>query len=126
VEVLVAVVLVAVALVPALEALQTGILGASVHATLAVQQRHLTSKMEEVLAQPFGALALAGAAAAGGPTSYSDAPSSPDRRLVYLDRWDGDNADLDDDPLTGTDDDLLRVRVEIEASALALETLTTL
>lgn len=124
VEVLVATLLVALSLVPALEALQTATLGSAVHESLAVHQRQLTSKMEEVLAQSFIDLEIAEATALGGPTSYSDAAGSPDRRVVFLSRYDGDNADADDNPSTGPDPGLLWVRVEIEGTRHALETLT--
>ena len=59
------------------------------------------------------------------PTSFSDSAGTNDRRLVYLSRYDGDNADADDDPFTGVDDDLIWVRVAIENSTQALETLTS-
>ena len=42
-----------------------------------------------------------------------------------MSRYDGDNADGDDDPLTGTDDGLLHVRVEIEDTVYVFETLTS-
>ena len=42
--------------------------------------------------------------------------------LVYLSLYDGDNADADDDPFTGTDADLLWIRVEIDGSVLSLQT----
>ena len=124
VEILVAVVLLAVALVPALEALQTAVLGAGIHETHAVRHHRLTAKLEEVLAAPFSALEAAEAAAAGGPTSYSDALGSPERRVVLLSGYDGDNADADNDPFTGTDSGLLWVQVQVEATSHALETLT--
>ena len=43
-------------------------------------------------------------------------------RQVFLSRYDGDNADADDDPFTGTDDGLLWVRVAIDGSEQAIET----
>jgi hypothetical protein len=126
VEVLVAIVLITLMLVPAIDALQTGILGGAVQTARAVGHYHVMAKLEETLAQPFGS--LDGAATAAGspsvPTTYSDSAGSPQRRLVFLSRWDGDNADGDDDPLTGVEADLLWVRVEIEATNQALETLT--
>jgi len=125
VEVLVATALVTLSLVPALEALQTGVLGSTTHESVAVIQQRLMAKMGEVLAQPFADLESAEFVAAGAPTSYSDAPGTPDRRLVLLSRYDGNNADADNDPFTGTDDGLLWVRVEIENSSRALESLST-
>ncbi len=124
VEILVTVLLLSVALVPALEALQTAVLGTGVHETHAVRHHRLTAKLEEVLAEPFSALEVAEAAAGGGPTSYSDAPGSPERRVVLLSGYDGDNADADDDPFTGTDAGLLWVQVQVEATSHALATLT--
>lgn len=125
-EVLVAVVLVAAALVPALEALRGGLVGAQVHADLATESYRLTGRMEEVLAEPFATLD-AEALALGSPTTpsavYSDPAGTPGRRLVYLSRYDGDNADGDADPFTGVDGGLLRIRVEIELGSHAVETL---
>ncbi len=46
-----------------------------------------------------------------------------DRRLVFISRYDGDNADTDDNPFTGTEADLLWLRVEIEGTASALQAL---
>ena len=126
VEVLVATLLVALALVPALEALQTGILGGAVHESLATRAPHLAGKLEELLAQPFAALKAEALASGGSASSYSDAGGTPDRRLVFLSGYDADDADGDGDPTTGADSGLLWVRVEIEATSHVLETLTTL
>lgn len=125
VEVLVATVLLALALVPALEALQIGVLAGSVHESEATLHAHLVAKLEEVLAEPFVDLELEALAAAGNPTSYSDSTGSSDRRLVFLAGYDGDDADGDGDPFTGPDPGLVWVRVEIEGTAHALETLAT-
>lgn len=126
-EVLIATVLLVVSLLPALEALRTGVEGAAVHESLAVRRHALLSKLEEVLAQPIPALEAAAAAAGGpgSPTSYSDPPGTDDRRLVYLARYDADDADGDADPFTGGDAGLLWVRVAIEKSPHAIETLTS-
>lgn len=125
VEVLVAVVLLAIALVPAMHALQTGVVGAEVHRDVAANHYRLTSRLEELLAEPFEDLSDA-AIAAGSPTTatnYSDAAGPPGRLLVYLSLYDGDNADADDDPFTGTDPDLLWVRVDIEDTVHTLQTI---
>jgi type II secretory pathway pseudopilin PulG len=126
VEVLVATVLIAITLVPALEALEGALIGSKVHETLSVQQYHLQTKLEEVLAQSFDSLNVAAAAAGSATvaTSFSDGMGAINRRIVYLSRYDGDNADGDADPFTGVDNDLLWVRVEIENTAYAFETLT--
>ncbi len=131
-EVLVATVLIAIALVPALEALQPAIQGAGIHEHYAEDHYLLSAMMEELLAEPFAELEAAALAAgdATTPTTYSDIVNTAHgrslTRQVYLSRYDGDNADGDDDPFTDTDDGLLWVRVELEGSHLALESLTSL
>ena len=128
-EILIATVLIAVSLVPATEALRMATTGASVYESASARHFGLIAKMEEVLADSFSALDEAALAAGGSttPTSYSDPPGTADRRLVYIAAYDIDNADGDDEPfLTGTDTGVLWVRVEIEGSALALESLTVL
>ena len=125
VEVLITMVLLTVLLVPAMQALQTSVTGSSVHAELADNHFRLTSRMEELLAESWSDLEAA-AIAAGGPTtasSYSEAAGPPARLIVYLSRYDGDNADADDDPFTGTDDGLLWIRVEAEGTIHDLHTL---
>jgi len=80
--------------------------------------------MEELLAEPFSALEAA-AVAAGAPTvetSYSEPAGPPGRLIVYLSLYDGDNADADDDPFTGTDPGLLWIRVEAEDTVHELQT----
>ncbi|MCP5092991.1 MAG: prepilin-type N-terminal cleavage/methylation domain-containing protein [Gammaproteobacteria bacterium] len=126
VEVLVTMVLLSIVLIPAIRALQTGVTGANVHSDLASNQFLLTSRMEEVLAEPFGDLEAA-AIAAGGSTvasSYSDAAGPPGRLLVYLAAYDGDNADADNDPFTGGDPDLMWIRAEVEGTVHELHTIT--
>ncbi len=125
VEVLVASVLIAISLVPAMEALRTGILATGAHRSQVSRHGGIAGKMEEVQAQRFAALEAAEVAAGGGASAYSDAGGTPDRRVVLLSRYDGDNADADNDPTTGTDDDLLWVRVEIEGTALGVESLVS-
>lgn len=125
VEVLVSVVLLAILLVPAMRALQTSIVGAEVHGDLASGHFRLTSRLEELLTEPFEELSDA-AIAAGSPTtpsSYSEAAGPPGRLLVYLSPYDGDNADADDNPFTGTEADLLWIRVDIEDTVHTLQTI---
>ena len=117
--------LLTVLLVPAMRALQTSFTGAEVHAELAADQFRLTSRMEELLAEPFGDLEAA-ALAAGAPTvatSYSEAAGPPGRLLVYLSLYDGDNADADNNPFTGTDEGLLWIQVEAEDTVHSLQTI---
>jgi hypothetical protein len=139
IEVLIAAVLLAVVLVPAIEALHTGMLGAEVHATTASDHYGALSRMEEVLAEPHSL--LVGVAGAAGdyttPTSYSDPPGTALRRLVFIGLYDADNLDGDGNPFTVPDPNLdgdndpytgyvglLWLRVEVEGSVTAFETLT--
>ena len=55
--------------------------------------------------------------------AYSDAAGTPDRRRVFLSRYDGDDDPADGDPFTGVDAGLLWIRVEIEGTNLSLERL---
>ncbi|MEM7411298.1 MAG: hypothetical protein AAF430_13760 [Myxococcota bacterium] len=126
VEVLIATVLVAIALVPMLEGLSVGMRGSAVRHDSLEGRLRAASRMEEVLAQPFADLD-AEALAVGDPStasSYSDAPGTPQRRLVFLSRYDGDDADGDGDPFTDVDEDLVWVSVAIENSVHVLTTLT--
>lgn len=126
-ELLVATLLIAIMLVPALEAMQSGIQGSAIHTALARNQYRMVSRMEQTLALPFVEL-LQQADLVADPTvlipaPYSDSAGTESRRLVYLARFDGDNADADNNPFTGTDSGLLWVRVTIEDSPRALQTL---
>lgn len=127
VEVLIATVLVATSLVPAIEALSSGIMAGGVHATAVTRQQALHGKLEEMLALPFDDLDAA-ALAAGSyltATSYSDLPGTKDRRLVYLALFDVDNLDSDSNSLTDGEAGLMWVRVAVEGAIDAVETLTT-
>ena len=124
VEALLAVAVLALALVPALDALQTAFTGAAVHEELLGRQQSIATRIEEVVAEPFASLDEA-AQAAGSETaasSYSD-PAGPNRMAVFLSRYDGDNADTDNDPFTGTDEGLIWVRVAMEDTIHELTTL---
>ena len=126
IEVLVAMVLLAITLIPALQGLEGALVGSKKHETITTQQYYLQSKFEDVLAQSFNDLDAAAIVAGSNtvPTSYSDLAGSNDRRLVFLAKYDGDNADADGDVFTGVDDNLIWVRVEIENTPYVLETLT--
>ena len=125
IEVLIAVALIAISLTPMMDAIRTATISASVHEDAAVQHMHLIAMLENVLAEPFSSLDAAATAAGSESTltSYSDLAGSSNRRLVFLSLYDGDNADTDNNPFTGTDQDLLWVRVEIEGTVQAIETL---
>ena len=129
-EVLVATVLIALMLVPAIQALNGGLMATGAQAGLGEDQALLQARLADVLAQPFAALDAA-ALAAGSPTTattLSDTVTTSDgrnlSRQVFLARYDGDNADADNDPFTGVDVGLLWVRVSLAGTALSMETLT--
>jgi hypothetical protein len=124
VEILLSVVLLMVLLVPALEALQSGIAGGQ-NASLAARQLVLRDKMEQVLAKPFAELYsqtyLPGGNTAGSVSaSLSDSVGAPSRRNVVLYRYDAVTA-----ALSPSDTGLVFVSVyyEAEGSAKALNTL---
>ena len=139
VEVLVAAVLIAIALVPALQSLHTGVLASNVHSSSVNQHYAVLARLEEVLAEPQSTL-ISAAAAAGDyktPTSYSDAAGAPDRVVVYIALYDvedgegnGDQYDVEDPNLDGDGNPFtgylgpLWVRAEVEGSVIGLETLS--
>jgi type II secretory pathway pseudopilin PulG len=127
-EMLVATFLIAIVLAPTLESLTSGIQSSSLHYARATDHYRLTGKLEEVLASSFDELEQE-ADAAGGPSAiviaYSDPAGTQGRRLVNLARYDGDNADLDNDPFTGADEGLLWVQVQLEDSSAVIHTLTS-
>lgn len=124
-ETLLAVIVLGLALAPALEMLDTAFRGAAVGETVLRWEQRLATRLETVRAEPFASLDAA-AQAAGSPTapsSYSEASGTADRLLVFLSRYDGDNADGNGNPFDGTDAGLLWVRVAIENSPYELTTL---
>lgn len=133
-EVLVALLLVAVALVPAMDALQAGLQSSDIHQILVTQQYRRLSKMEQIQAVPFADL-VAAAEVAGNknnPTSYSDPSGTPNRNLVYLSLYDADadpfsltdpNIDGDNNIYTGSTANLIWLRVETEGTSRGVETL---
>ena len=124
VEVLIAALLIIISLAPMTSALRGAGDSADVFADATAQQLRLTAKLEEVLAEPFSVLA----AAAGDEdkaSSFSDEKGVDDRRIVYLSAYDGDNADSDDDPFTGTDAGLIWIKVEVEGTELQVESLVS-
>lgn len=126
VEVLIATVLIVLALVPAMEALSPGLKGSAIHASKTEQHYHITAKLEEVLAKShieLDAEAVAINNPALASVNYSDLPTSPNRRLVYLSRYDADNADANGNVFDGVDEGILWVKVEIENSNLVVERL---
>ena len=124
IEVLVATVLVALALVPMIEALGPGLRGSDIHRDRAEVNFVLQGKLEQVLAESFDDLDAA-ASKAGDfkvATTYSD-PAAAVPHEVFIWRWDVDNADADDDQFTGGEDDILWIRVATVDELVELQTL---
>lgn len=124
VEILLSVVLLGVLLVPALEALQSGISG-NRGAALVARPLALQDKMERVLAKPFAELYEQTYATGGNTTSsvsasFSDPAGTPERRNVVLYRYDAATRGLSD-----ADTGLVHVAVyyESEGAGRALTTL---
>lgn len=120
IEVMVALVLVVMALVPALSALQGSVRGSQVLGAIAARDTSLRGKMEEVMSLPFDTLNAETFLTGGNTTSsvsaaLSDAAGA-ERRIVILYRTDGS-------VLSSADTGLVRVRVAYEAGGTALETL---
>lgn len=130
-EVLIATALIAISLVPAMEALSMG--GRSHVLQVAHTEDHyyLVAKLEEVLAEPFSHLDEVASTTGSHviATTYSDSLTLANGRVltrqVYLSRFDGDNADGNSNVFDGTDEGLIWIRVEIGESGLGLERLTS-
>ena len=120
IEVIVALVVVVIALVPALNAMQLGLRGSQLLGAIAVRDTSLRGKMEEVMARPFDTLNAETFLSGGNTTTsvstaLSDAAGA-ERRIVILYRTDGS-------AVSASDTGLVRVRVAYEAGGTALETL---
>lgn len=124
-EAMLALFVLSLVLVPALDGLNTGVTAFSQQAKIVVDHYWALGKLEEVLAEPIARLDTA-ALAAGDvttPTAYSDPLGAPNRRLVFLARYDGDDTDGDGDPFSGADAGLLFVRVVVVSGDSELSTL---
>ena len=127
VEILVAAVLIAVALPPALEALGTQVRGVGLGVDEMLREHQVATRMAEVAAKPFGELQLAADLAGNKstPTLYSDPAGTENRLLVFLWNYDFTDADADGNPFTNPSDHLMWIRVELEGSVVALSTVVT-
>ena len=124
-EVLVAAVILAIALVPASNALRT----ASEHGRVSRERLAVeylaVAKLETALAASWQALEGEATKTGGTPEStlWSDPVGSTNRRLVYVSPHDLNNADGDNNLLTGVEAGILRVRVEVSGTNIQFETL---
>ncbi len=133
VEILLAIVLIAICLVPAMEALGPAFSNIAEKEKFSENSMALRSKLEEVLAAPWSDLEDE-AVPEGSPlipTIFSEAPyTMPDGRQitlnVYISGYDGNNADADDDPFSGIDSGLLYVKVTVEGTPQQMETLVSI
>jgi hypothetical protein len=127
IEVLIAAMLIVISLAPMTDAVRGAIDSTAAHEDAAIRQLHLIARLEDVLAEAFSSLEAAASEAGSNsvPTSYSDREGAANRRLVYLSLYDGDNADSDDDPLTGADPGLMWIRAEIEGTLMSVESLAS-
>ncbi len=134
VEVLVATLVLSIAIVPAMEAIQSGIQASVIHESLTQQHFALIKRMEEVQAEAYENLLNAAQTASNSttPSSYSDPAGQKDRVLVFLALYDADadpftlvdpDNDGDGDIYSGDTSNLLWLRVTLENSAQSLETL---
>lgn len=127
IEALVAVALLAVALVPALEALTNVTRNAPAADQDDALWMAVSNKLNEISGTRFDSLDFY-ASTTGSPTtasSLSDAAGTNPRVLVYLSRYDGDNADGDNNAFTGTDTDLIWIRAAIADTPVEMSTLVT-
>ena len=124
IEVMVATLLIAVALVPMMEALGPGIQAAALHRQQAEVHYVLAGKLETVLAEPFADLDAAATAAGAytAATTYSDLVAVVPHQ-VFIWRYDADDADADSNVFTGGEEDLLWVQVQTQAGNHRFETL---
>lgn len=136
IEMMVAMFILAITITPAMEAIQQGVKGASIHQDLTQQHYALVKRMEIIKAEPYENL-LNSAQNAGNNTtasSYSDPQDQSNRLLVFLALYDADatpfvltdpDNDGDSDIYTGDTSNLLWLRVELENSFQKFETLVT-
>lgn len=145
VEVLLSMIILAAAIVPAMESLTTGLQTAAVHEDIIKNHHELMSRMQEVKSQSFSEL-LNAADTAGGyssPSAYSDTAGMESRILVYLSFYDTFDSDADGNEFTILDNDvdsdnnpyttpssetpisILWVSIALENSDAALQTLVT-
>ena len=123
-EILIAITLIAIALGPMMNSLQSGLQGTALHKTKVEVLHVLTGHLVQVLAEPFDDLDAAATAAGShtNKTTYSDEAAAIPYN-VYLWRYDADNADGDGDWFTGGEEDLLWIKIALPNESESFETL---
>ncbi len=108
IEVMLAIALLAIALVPALQAVQTGIQSAAVHENLTREHYRILSRLQSVSVESFPVLMEVADTAGSFSTAsgFSDPAGQDDRVLVYLSLYDADNQDSDGNAFTVADNNI--------------------
>ncbi len=124
VEVLIAAIVLSTALVPATDALRHVVQHSAAQRDLLIHEFAATATLESVLAESFAALDLEAQSTGGtSPSAFSDPVGTPNRKLVWLAPFDLDNADADNNTLTGAEPGIVRVAVTIPELGISYETL---
>ena len=127
IEVLIATVLIAITLVPAIEGLTSGIQGSALNKQRVEIHYALKGKLEQLLSESFEDLDAAATAAGAHTTatSYSDIFSPTMSRDVFIWRYDVVDADGDGNEFTGGEDNLLWISVALPDNSLSLQILVS-
>lgn len=121
VEVLVAAVVLAIALIPASDAFRAASRQAELSREMLLQHYRALASLEVTQTRTFGQLVSEANSTSGTtPSTWSDASGSAYRRLVYVARFDFDNADNDNNDATGVDNGVIRIRVLVEGTPINL------
>lgn len=115
VEVLAVLILLGLVMVPAMRSLDGALQVEAINHDAIKNDYRLIDRAEVVLAEPFADVAKA-ALGENTPSSYSDPAGSANRRLVFVSRYDADNADSDNNDTTGADSGILKVTVRLEGA----------
>lgn len=128
VEILIAITLIAVALVPAINALFPAMIGSANYRSDSEQHYHLAAKLETVLAENYTVLDEEAVGLADRTTPsmlFSDTAGSEQRRLVFLSRYQPGDALVPIASFTTDDVGMLWVSVSLENDDLKLESLVS-
>ena len=122
-EVLIAIALVALIAWPTAQSIQTSLAVAQQSVDDTTFRFAMLSLVETTLASDYASLEQR--AGTQSAPILSEPLGANDTLDLYIAPWDIDNADFDDDPGTGVDDDVLWIRVALRNRPLSFETLVT-